>query len=86
MACVADKIIASPFAVLGSIGVVAQIPNVHNLLKKNDIEFEVLTAGEHKRTMTIFGENTEKVVKSLWRILKIPMYFSSSLWVSIVRW
>ncbi|PID41394.1 MAG: protease SohB [Proteobacteria bacterium] len=60
MACVADKIIASPFAILGSIGVVAQVPNVHRLLKKNDIDFEVITAGEYKRTMTIFGENTEK--------------------------
>lgn len=59
MACVADRIIASPFAVLGSIGVVAQLPNFHRVLKKNDIDFEVLTAGEHKRTMTIFGENTE---------------------------
>tara|TARA_R110002110_G_scaffold102551_2_gene259696 strand:- start:653 stop:1717 length:1065 start_codon:yes stop_codon:yes gene_type:complete len=60
MACVADKIIASPFAVLGSIGVVAQLPNFHRLLKKNNVDFEILTAGEHKRTMTIFGENTDK--------------------------
>jgi serine protease SohB len=60
MACVADKIVASPFAILGSIGVVAQLPNFHRLLKKNDVDFEVLTAGEHKRTMTIFGENTDK--------------------------
>ncbi len=60
MACVADKILASPFAVVGSIGVVAQIPNVHRLLKKNDIDVEVLTAGEFKRTLTVFGENTEK--------------------------
>ncbi|WP_417514837.1 protease SohB [Marinobacter sp.] len=60
MACVADRIIASPFAVLGSIGVVAQLPNFNRLLKKNNVDFEVLTAGEHKRTMTIFGENTEK--------------------------
>lgn len=60
MACVADRIVASPFAILGSIGVVAQLPNFHRLLKKNDIDFEVLTAGEHKRTLTVFGENTEK--------------------------
>ena len=60
MACVADRIIASPFAVLGSIGVVAQLPNFHRLLKKNNVDFEILTAGEHKRTMTIFGENTDK--------------------------
>ena len=60
MACVADRIVASPFAILGSIGVVAQLPNFHRFLKKNDVDFEVLTAGEHKRTMTIFGENTDK--------------------------
>lgn len=60
MACVADRIVASPFAIVGSIGVVAQLPNFHRFLKKNDVDFEVLTAGEHKRTMTIFGENTDK--------------------------
>ncbi|MFW5823988.1 MAG: protease SohB [Marinobacter sp.] len=59
MACVADRIIASPFAVLGSIGVVAQLPNFHRMLKKHDVDYEILTAGEHKRTLTIFGENTE---------------------------
>ncbi len=60
MACVADRIVASPFAILGSIGVVAQLPNFHRLLKKNDIDVEILTAGEFKRTLTMFGENTEK--------------------------
>lgn len=60
MACVADRILAAPFAILGSIGVVAQLPNFHRLLKKNDIDFELLTAGEHKRTLTMFGENTDK--------------------------
>ncbi len=60
MACVADKIVAAPFAILGSIGVVAQLPNFHKLLKKNDIDFEMFTAGEYKRTVTIFGENTKK--------------------------
>lgn len=60
MACVADKIIASPFAIVGSIGVVAQLPNFNKLLKKNDIDYEILTAGEYKRTLTMFGENTDK--------------------------
>lgn len=60
MACVADKIIAAPFAVLGSIGVLAQLPNFHRLLKKHDVDFELLTAGEYKRTLTVFGENTDK--------------------------
>jgi serine protease SohB len=60
MACVADHIVASPFAVMGSIGVVAQLPNFNRLLKKNDIDFELFTAGEHKRTVTMFAENTDK--------------------------
>ncbi|MDQ8039391.1 MAG: protease SohB [Rickettsiella sp.] len=60
MACVADKILAAPFAIIGSIGVVAQLPNFHRFLKKKDIDFELLTAGEYKRTLTMFGENTQK--------------------------
>ncbi|EHC9866609.1 MULTISPECIES: protease SohB [Vibrio] len=60
MACVADKIVSAPFAIVGSIGVIAQIPNFNKLLKKHDIEYEQLTAGEYKRTLTMFGENTDK--------------------------
>ncbi len=60
MACIGEKILAAPFSILGSIGVVAQLPNVHRLLKKHDVDVEVLTAGEYKRTLTVFGENTEK--------------------------
>ena len=59
MAAVANHIVAAPFALLGSIGVVAQVPNVHRLLKKNDVDVEVLTAGKYKRTLTMFGENTD---------------------------
>lgn len=69
MACVANKIISAPFAIVGSIGVLAQIPNFNKVLKKHDIEFEQLTAGEFKRTLTMFGENTdagrEKFVEEL---------------------
>ena len=60
MACVADKIIAAPFAILGSIGVVAQIPNFNRVLKKHDVDYEIITAGEYKRTLTMLGENTEQ--------------------------
>ena len=60
MAAVANKVIAAPFAVIGSIGVVAQVPNVHRLLKKNDVDVEVLTAGKYKRTLTTLGENTDE--------------------------
>lgn len=60
MACVGQRIIAAPFAILGSIGVVAQLPNLNRLLKKHDIDIELHTAGEYKRTLTMLGENTEK--------------------------
>ncbi|HAS50370.1 MAG TPA: protease SohB [Gammaproteobacteria bacterium] len=60
MACVADRIVAAPFAILGSIGVIAQLPNFNRLLKKHDVDFEQFMAGEHKRTVTLFGENTDK--------------------------
>lgn len=60
MACVADKIIASDFAVIGSVGVVSQLPNFHELLKKHNIGYEMFTAGEYKRTVTIFGENDDE--------------------------
>ncbi|MDV6316868.1 protease SohB [Idiomarina sp. HP20-50] len=60
MACVGHKLLAAPFAFIGSIGVVAQIPNFHRLLKKHNVDFEQLTAGEYKRTLTLFGENTDE--------------------------
>ena len=59
MACVAERIVAAPFSIIGSIGVVAQIPNFNRLLKRNDIDLELHTAGEYKRTLTMLGENTE---------------------------
>ncbi|MFP5519013.1 MAG: protease SohB [Bdellovibrionia bacterium] len=60
MACVANKVMAAPFAIIGSIGVVAQVPNFHRILKKNDVDYKEYTAGEFKRTVSIFGEITEK--------------------------
>ena len=60
MACTADKILSAPFAVIGSIGVMAQLPNFNKILKKNNVELELHTAGEFKRTLTVFGENTDK--------------------------
>ena len=60
MAAVANQVIAAPFALVGSIGVVAEIPNIHRLLKKHDVDVEVVTAGRYKRTLTVLGENTEE--------------------------
>ena len=60
MACVADTVVAAPFAIIGSIGVVAQVPNLHRLLKKHDVDFQEMTAGEFKRTVSVFGEITER--------------------------
>ena len=58
MACAADRIVAAPFALVGSIGVVAPVPNLHRLLQKNEIDFEEITAGEFKRTVSVLGEIT----------------------------
>src|SRR6185369_15327132 len=58
--CVADQIVAAPFAIIGSIGVVAQVPNLHRLLEKHDVDFQEMTAGEFKRTVSVFGEITER--------------------------
>jgi len=60
MACVASKIYAAPFAILGSIGVLAQIPNFHRMLDSHGVEFEQVTAGKYKRTVTMFGQNTDE--------------------------
>ncbi len=60
MACVATKIYAAPFAILGSIGVLAQIPNFNRLLDSHGVDFEQVTAGKYKRTVTVFGENTDE--------------------------
>lgn len=60
MACVADRIVAAPFSILGSIGVVAQMPNFNRLLDRHGIDFEQITAGELKRTLTMFGKNTDE--------------------------
>lgn len=60
MACVADRILAAPFAIVGSIGVIAQLPNFNRWLKRHDVDFEQITAGKFKRTLSLFGENTEE--------------------------
>jgi serine protease SohB len=60
MACVADQVLAAKFAIIGSIGVIAQLPNFNKLLKKSNIEWEQHTAGEFKRTLTMFGENNDQ--------------------------
>ncbi len=60
MACLADRLVAAPFAIIGSIGVLLQTPNFHRALKRRDVDYEIVTAGEYKRTLTAFGEITQK--------------------------
>ena len=60
MACVASRIYAAPFAIIGSIGVLAQLPNFNRLLDSHGVDFEQITAGKHKRTVTMFGKNTDE--------------------------
>jgi serine protease SohB len=59
MACMANRVLAAPFAIIGSIGVVGQVPNINRLLKKHDVDIELHTAGAYKRTLTVLGENTD---------------------------
>lgn len=78
MACVAHKILAAPFAIIGSIGVLAQMPNFHRLLQKQNIDFEEHHAGKHKRTLTLFGETTdEKRQKLQSQLEEIHTHFKS---------
>jgi serine protease SohB len=65
MACIADRLMAAPFAVVGSIGVIAQLPNFHRLLEEKGVDYEMITAGRFKRTLTLFGENTDEGRKKL---------------------
>ena len=60
MASVANKIYAAPFAILGSIGVIAQLPNFNRLLDNYGVDFEQITAGQYKRNVTMFGKNTDE--------------------------
>ena len=60
MACVASKIVAAPFAIVGSIGVIAQLPNFNRMMDSHGIDFEQITAGKYKRNVTIFGKNTDE--------------------------
>jgi serine protease SohB len=60
MACLADRLVSAPFAIIGSIGVLVQLPNFHRVLKKNEVDYEIISAGEFKRTLTQFGEITQK--------------------------
>jgi serine protease SohB len=60
MASVADRVIAAPFAIIGSIGVLAQLPNFNRFLESRGIDFEQITAGKHKRTLSMFGKNTDE--------------------------
>jgi serine protease SohB len=60
MACVANEIVAAPFAIVGSIGVAAPVPNAHRLLERNGVDYETATAGRYKRTVTFFGAITDE--------------------------
>ena len=82
MACIADKIIAAPLLFSARLRVVAQLPNFNRLLK-NDVDFELMTAGEYKRTLTLFGENTDKGRENSWKNWKTPTVCSRHLLLRI---
>ena len=79
MACVADRVVASPFAFLGSIGVVAGLPNVHKLLEKNEVEYLLFTAGKFKRTVGVLTENTDEAKEKFqgWCFVMLHSYITT---------
>jgi len=80
MACVADQILCAPYAAVGSIGVVAQLPNVAERLEREGIDFITTTAGKWKRTVTPFKKPTEEeLAKQQKDILAIYDQFSSTV-------
>lgn len=78
MACTAHQIISAPFAIIGSIGVVAQVPNFHRVLKKHDVDYKEYTAGDYKRTVSILGEITEKGERKFHEQLEATHYLFKS--------
>ncbi len=56
----ADEIWAMPGSAVGSIGVIAEIPNVAGLLDKVGVEFTVITAGEYKDAGSPYRPLTEE--------------------------
>lgn len=78
MACVAHQILAAPFAIVGSIGVIGQVPNINKLLKKNLIDIEEHTAGAYKRSLSIVGENTpEKIDRFKYELEQTHLLFQN---------
>lgn len=78
MACIADKLIAAPFAIVGSVGVLVEITNFNKLLRKNNIDVEVLTAGEYKHTISMLGEITpEAREKTLLELAAVHAMFKN---------
>merc|ERR1712228_111119 len=58
MACIANRIVAAPFSSIGSIGVLAGVPNFHRVLDRNEVEFTQVTGGKYKRTVNVLTPNT----------------------------
>lgn len=56
----ADSIWANPGSSVGSIGVIAQIPNVSGLLDMVGVEFQTFTAGEYKDAGSAYRDLTKE--------------------------
>lgn len=82
MAAVADRIVASRFALLGSIGVISSFPNYSERLSREGLSMEDITAGEYKRTLTPYKTPTDadrlKVQQDVDQILQLFKSFLSA--------
>lgn len=63
MSLPAHKIIAAPFSMVGSVGVMAFVPNLRGLLEDYNINPRTFTAGKYKRTVSLTDEATEEEVE-----------------------
>ncbi|MDP3296608.1 MAG: signal peptide peptidase SppA [Thermodesulfovibrionia bacterium] len=69
IACPADKIVANPGTLTGSIGVIMEIPNIEGLMKKIGVETKVIKSGKHKDIASMFKSMTEEERKILQSVL-----------------
>ncbi len=69
IAAAADKIVANPGSITGSIGVIMQIPNLSNLLQKVGIQSVVIKSGQYKDLASATRELTREERKLLQQLI-----------------
>lgn len=60
IACAADRVLANPGTLTGSIGVISMVPNIEELMEKIGVEVLVIKSGALKDEGSVFREMTEE--------------------------